>query len=115
MNFNWSDLRSLKVAEARRGAAVCMVARAETLAGADEDFERLISDFAERVREDEPDCLSYVATRVMGTREHFAVHARFANWRAFNRHAETAHMDEALPSLTGLLASAVSLEIFIEV
>jgi quinol monooxygenase YgiN len=115
MNYNWSDPRTLRVAAARRGGAVCLVARAETLAGADEDFERRLSDFAAQVRANEAGCLSYVATRAMGTQAHFAVHARFSSWQAFRRHADTPHMNEALPGLTGLLVSAVSLEIFLEV
>jgi quinol monooxygenase YgiN len=99
----------------RKGAAVCVVMRAETLAGADEQAEAMLADLAFRVLAEERGCLSYVVTRVMGSGSHFAVHARFASWQAFQRHAITAHMERALPSLTALLATPVALEIFLEV
>jgi quinol monooxygenase YgiN len=51
----------------------------------------------------------------MGSRRHFVVHARFVDWRAFQRHAETPHFNRMLPRLTALLAAPVSMEIFLEV
>jgi len=102
-------LRPLPQAE-----AVCVLLRAEAHVDADEDVEWLLNDLALRVRADEPGCTSYVVTRMMGSREHFAVHARFANWDAFNAHAETPHMERVLPRLTALLATPVSMELFLE-
>ena len=95
--------------------AVCAVVRAETRDGADSEFESLLNDFAQNVRTGEPGCSSYVVTRMMGSRTHFAAHARFASWAAFEQHAETAHMERVLPRLNALLATPVSLEIFLEV
>lgn len=87
--------------------------RAEALIGADEDVQDLLHDLARRVRAEEPGCHSYLVTRQMGSREHFAVHARFDSWDTFNAHAETAHLARALPRLTSLLATPVSMEIFV--
>lgn len=95
--------------------AVCAVVRAQTRDGADIEFEHLLNAFAHNVRSDEPGCSSYVITRMMGSRTHFAAHARFASWAAFEQHAETAHMERVLPRLNALLATPVSLEIFLEV
>lgn len=92
-----------------------MVMRAETKPGEDEAFEALISDFAYSVRAEETGCRSYVVTRELGSREHFAVHARFTTWQAFERHAETPHMNSVLPRLTARLAAPWSMEIFMEV
>jgi hypothetical protein len=50
----------------------------------------------------------------MGSRQHFAVHARFTCWDAFNAHAETAHLERVLPRLTALLATPISMELFLE-
>jgi quinol monooxygenase YgiN len=93
---------------------VCVVLRAQAHVGADEDVEWLLNDLALRVRADEPGCTSYVVTRMMGSREHFAVHARFTCWDTFNAHAETAHLERVLPRLTALLATPVSMELFLE-
>ncbi len=94
---------------------VCVVLRAETKAGQDERFAALLSDLAYSVRAEETGCRSYVVTREIGARERFAVHARFADWNSFERHAETPHMDSALPRLTAHLASPWTMEIFMEV
>jgi quinol monooxygenase YgiN len=89
--------------------------RGETHAGRDEDFLALLSDFAHRVRAEEAGCTSYVITRPLGSRQHFAVHAHFDGWDAFRAHAETEHMQRALPRLTACLAAPVAMEIFLEV
>lgn len=94
--------------------AVCVIVRLEAHPGADDELEALLSDLAESVHADEPACTSYVVTRMMGSSEHFAVHARFASWDAFNAHAETAHLSDALPRLTPLLAAPISMELFLE-
>jgi quinol monooxygenase YgiN len=100
---------------ARSAQAVCAIVRAETRVGADLEFEALLGDLAHRVRAEEPGCNAYVVSRMLGSRQHFAVHARFASWRAFARHAETEHLTRLLPRLTALLAAPISLEIFFEV
>jgi quinol monooxygenase YgiN len=89
--------------------------RAQTRPRADGEFEALLRDLAFHVRADEGDCLSYVATRAMGTAEHFVVHARFAGWAGFRAHAETPHMARLLPRLNALLAAPLAMEIFLEV
>lgn len=89
--------------------------RAEVREGADEDFEHLLSDLARAVNADEPGCESYVATRAMGSKEHFVMHARFMDWRAFEGHAETAHMTELMPRLNALLAGPLVMEIYLEI
>jgi quinol monooxygenase YgiN len=94
--------------------AVCVIVRAVARAGADEELASLLDDLALSVRADEPGCLSYVVTRMMGSTEHFAVHARFSSWGAFNAHAETPHLTRVLPRLTALLATPVSMELFLE-
>jgi quinol monooxygenase YgiN len=95
--------------------AVCLLVRAEARAGADEEVARLLAELAEGVRADEPACTSYVVTRMMGSSTHFAVHARFVSWHAFNAHAETPHLTHVLPRLTALLATPISMELFLEV
>lgn len=95
--------------------AVCAVLRAETRQGADAEFAALLDDLAHRVRTEEPGCDSYVATRAMGSLAHFAVHARFTDWDAFERHADTEHFRRLMPRLTALLAAPVSMELFLEV
>jgi quinol monooxygenase YgiN len=95
--------------------SLCVVIRAEVVGGLDEEFARRLKDLCETVRGSESGCLAYSATRVMGSRTHFAVHARFTGWIALHRHTLTPHMKEALPLLTALMASPVSLEIFMEV
>ena len=94
---------------------LCVIIRAEAKPGADGDVEALLCDLAYQVCADEPGCAAYVVTRSMGSTEHFAVHARFADWEAFNAHAETAHLARVLPRLTALLATPISMEIFAEV
>jgi quinol monooxygenase YgiN len=102
-------------ARTKTGGAVCVVMRAETNPGEDEEFEALMSDLAYSVRSDETGCRSYVVTRELGSRAHFAIHARFANWQSFERHADTPHMTRALPRLSARLAAPLSMEIFMEV
>jgi quinol monooxygenase YgiN len=94
--------------------AVCVLLRAESIKGADDDVQAILNDLARRVRADEPGCHSYVVTRQMGSREHFAVHARFDSWDTFNAHADTAHLGRLLPRLAPLLATPISMEIFLE-
>lgn len=101
--------------EARADQTICVVLRAETHPGREGEFLRLVGEFARKVREHEPDCLSYSITRVLGAKEHFAVHARFRGWQPLEAHAETPHLNAAMPRLMALLASAVSMEIFLEV
>jgi quinol monooxygenase YgiN len=96
-------------------SAVCVILRAETREGEDGAFEALLKDLAFDIEADEPACSAYVVTRAMGSPTHFAVHARFKDWQAFLDHSETPHFNRALPRLTPLLASPVSLEIFFEV
>jgi quinol monooxygenase YgiN len=93
---------------------VCVTIRAQSRVGADEEVASLLAELATRVREEEPACKSYVVTRMMGSSEHFAVHARFASWDAFNAHAETPHLSRVLPRLTALLATSISMELFLE-
>lgn len=94
--------------------AVCVVMRAQAIAGADQEVAALLAELAQRVAADEPGCTAYSVTRVMGSSEHFAVHARFASWEAFNAHADTPHLTSVLPRLTALLATPVSMELFLE-
>lgn len=95
-------------------AGVCVLIRAEAKPGSDEEFAKLLDELANDVRADEPGCTNYVVTRMMGSHEHFAVHARFASWDAFNAHAETPHLVRVLPRLTALMATPISMEIFLE-
>ena len=88
--------------------------RAQSRVGADEELASLLAELASRVRADEPECTSYVVTRMMGSNEHFAVHARFSSWDAFNAHAETPHLSRVLPRLPALLATSISMELFLE-
>lgn len=100
---------------ARAACGVCMILRAETKPGADEEFAALMGDFAHRVRAEEQGCLAYVVTRAIGVAGHFAVHARFLDWAAFKAHAGTDHMAHALPRVTAHLATPVTMELFLEV
>jgi quinol monooxygenase YgiN len=88
--------------------------RIECREGLDEEFEALLGDLAHLVRADEPSCESYVVTRAMGSRSHFAIHARFADWLSFERHAETTHLRRLMPRLTALMAGPMAMEIFLE-
>ncbi len=99
---------------ARAPSGVCLIVRAEAHSGAGEELAALLSQLAEEVLDSEADCSSYVVTRMMGSSEHFAVHARFTSWEAFNAHAETEHLTRLLPQLTALLATPISMEIFLE-
>ena len=97
-----------------RTEAVCVIVRAEARSGSGEELALLLAGLAVRVRAEEAGCSSYVVTRVMGSSEHFAVHARFTSWDAFEAHAETAHLARVLPRLTALLAAPISMELFLE-
>ncbi len=72
-------------------------------------------DFAYQVRDGEVGCDSYVVTRMIGSRNHFAVHAQFTDIDALERHADTQHMAVAMPRLSALLATPLSMEIFFAV
>src|SRR5690349_19512677 len=94
-----------RAAHAPQSSCVCAILRAETKPGRDEDFAALLGDLAFHVRNEEPGCESYVVTRAMGSPSHFAVHARFDDWHAFEAHADTAHMAKLMPRLSALLAA----------
>lgn len=93
---------------------MCVIIRAQSRVGADEEIASLLAELELRVRADEPACLSYIVTRMIGSSEHFAVHARFSSWDAFDAHAETPHLSRLLPRLTALLATPISMELFLE-
>ncbi len=95
--------------------AVCAVVRVETLVGKSAEFASLLSDLAHRVRNEEDGCTSYHVTRALGSPDHFAVHARFADWTAFKGHADTAHLKRAMPRINALLASPIAMELYLEV
>jgi quinol monooxygenase YgiN len=95
--------------------AICAVVRVQAREGTGSDFAALLNDLAYSVRADEDGCTSYVVTRAMGSPEHFAVHARFADWGAFEGHAETAHLKRLMPRINALLAAPMAMEIFLEV
>jgi quinol monooxygenase YgiN len=103
-----------RVAVAPRMRGICAVMCAQVKPGFSDQFEALLNDFVYTVNAEERGCTSYVATRQLGADNHFAVHARFVGWHSFQRHALTAHMKRALPRLNALLATPVSLEIFVE-
>lgn len=100
---------------AAHAGAVCVILRGRAVGGAGADLIQLLNELAGWVRADEPGCDSYVVTREVGAPDRFAVHARFADWAAFNAHAETAHLNSILPRVTARLASPISMEIFLEV
>lgn len=93
---------------------VCVILRIEARPGADEELGGLLAEVAKGARAHELGCLSYVVTRTLGSREHFAVHARFASLDAFDAHADAPHLAGVLPRLTPLLAAPISMEIFME-
>jgi quinol monooxygenase YgiN len=103
-----------RLGAAPRTRAVCAIMRIETREGYDEELEGLLNDLAHMVRADEPGCESYIVTRAMGSRSHFAIHTRFADWLAFEHHAETAHLTRLMPRLTALMAAPMAMEIFLE-
>jgi quinol monooxygenase YgiN len=111
----WAEPIKFRRAAAPAARSVCAVVRAETKPGAEDEFEALLRDLAFHIDADEAGCAAYVVTREMGSLSRFAVHARFVDWRAFQRHGETPHFNRALPRLTALMATPVSLEIFLEV
>lgn len=95
--------------------AICVTVRLEALPHCDARVAQMMAEFAAHVEADEPGCTYYAVTRQIGSPRHFAAHARFADWDAFNAHADTAHMQAALPELTAALAAPIALEIFIEI
>ena len=113
--MDWADPSSYRLGARADAQSICAVLKAETHPGFDEEFESLIRDFAGQVRDAEVGCDSYVVTRMMGSRNHFAVHAQFTNMEAFERHADTQHMAKAMPRLSALLATPISMEIFFAV
>jgi quinol monooxygenase YgiN len=115
MVAGWADSSASKAKTARHTGPVCAIARAEVFAGRDEEVEFLLNDMALQIKANEKACTSYAVTRLLGTRTHFAIHARFSDWAAFKAHPETPHMERLLARLSPLLAAPVSLEIFLEV
>jgi quinol monooxygenase YgiN len=94
---------------------VCALLRAHTRPGADDEVEALLRDLSQQVRAGEPGCEAYVVTRVLGSRSHFAIHAQFEDMAAFEQHAETEHLKQAMPRLSALLAAPLSMELFFAV
>jgi quinol monooxygenase YgiN len=114
MNFHWSaQSGSHPMGAVRNG--VFLIARAEAHIEDKDRVEALLQDLADDIRTDEPGCLSYNVTRSLGSHTHFAVHARFENMRAFQRHGLTRHMKRTMADLKARLATPVSLEVFLEV
>lgn len=96
-------------------AEIFAVVRVETRDGAGHECAALLSDLAHSVRSEEEGCTSYTVTRVMGSLQHFAVHARFQNWDAFKGHAETPHLKRVMPRINALLAAPIAMELYLEV
>jgi quinol monooxygenase YgiN len=113
--MDWADPSSYRLAAPATPSGICAVLKAETHPGFDEEFEALLRDFAYQVRDGEAGCDSYVVTRMIGSRNHFAVHAQFSDMDAFERHADTKHMAKTMPRLNALLATPISMEIFVAV
>jgi quinol monooxygenase YgiN len=99
----------------REPGGVCALMRAQTHPGADEEVEALLRDLSRQVRAEEPGCAAYVVTRMLGSRSHFAIHAQFEDMAAFEQHAETEHLKQAMPRLSALLAAPLSMELFFAV
>lgn len=108
------DVRRDKRAPPRAGACLCVLLRAEAKPGAQDELMALWSDFAFQAREDEAECLSYVLTHELGSPTHFAAHVRFADLAAFERHAEAPHLARALRRIHALLATPITIELFLE-
>ncbi|MGE0595404.1 MAG: putative quinol monooxygenase [Hyphomonadaceae bacterium] len=108
------DVKRAKRAAPRTGSSVCVLLRAEAKPGAQQELLALWSDFAFQVTEDEPTCMSYVLTHELGSPTHFAAHARFTDIAAFERHAEAPHLARALRRLSALLATPITIELFLE-
>lgn len=96
-------------------AEVCAVVRVEARRGLGPEFAALLSDLAHKVRAEEDGCTSYVVTHVMGSPQHYAVHARFQSWEAFEGHAETPHLKRLLPRIKAMLAAPIAMELYLEV
>lgn len=109
-----ADPETAREASARAPLSVCALVRAEVRTGRDEEFAALLGDLAHQVRAEEPGCTSYFVTRMMGSPNHFAVHARFRDWHAFEGHADTEHLARIMPRLAAMLATPLSMEIFVE-
>lgn len=114
MTKSWGERKKVDAAVSPQPRGLCVIVRGEAVEGLDEEVVRLLAELSDNVRRNESGCLSYVATRVIGSKTHFAIHARFTGWIAFHRHAQTPHMRKAMPLLTALMASPVTLEIFLE-
>lgn len=114
MNYHWGAVRHEGAVQIAR-QAVCLIARAEAKAEDEDEVADLLQDLAKDVRAEERGCLSFSVTRALGSSTHFAVHARFADMRAFQRHGLTRHMRKAMPELSARLVTPVSLEVFLEV
>lgn len=110
----WEVLRDAEAAKPANSAVVCVIVRAEARPGEDERIEKWLRTFAYQVRNEELGCDSYVVTRLIGSREHFAAHARFIDWDAFKLHGETAHLEELLARMSPYLASPITMEIYFE-
>lgn len=106
---------SQRATGAAASPAVCAIVRAEIRPGLDDAFEALLRDHAFTVTAEEQGCRSYVVTRMLGSRSHFAVHAHFSDMKAFERHGETRHLKRLLPRINALLVSPVSVELFFAV
>lgn len=115
MGFGGAGPQRTKRGKSRHPGGVCATARIETAAGREDEALALLSDMAFAVRAEEDACVSYAITRVLGSTQHIAIHARFADWDAFKDHAETAHMNRLLPRLSPLLTAPIALEVFLEV
>jgi quinol monooxygenase YgiN len=115
MAFGGAGVRDAVTKRAKTTTPVCVVIRAEARPGAEAELSGLLADFAFKVRAGERGCLAYVVTHELGAPTRFAAHARFADWAAFERHAVTPHMNRAMARLNALLATPVSLEIFLEI
>lgn len=113
--MDWADPSSYKLGAPSASPGVCAVLRAEIHPGYDDEAETLLRELALKVRDSEVGCDSYVVTRMIGSRNHFAVHAHFSTLEALERHADTLHMARAMPRLSALLATPISMEIFVAV
>lgn len=104
-----------RTALAPQTGGVCAVLRAQTKPGRDEDFAALMGDLAHSVRAEEPGCASYLVTRSMGSHGHFAIHAQFVDWAAFEAHPDTPHMRRIAQRLSALLVAPIEMELFLAV
>jgi quinol monooxygenase YgiN len=111
----WEVLREQQPAPQPRHASVCLIVRAEAKAGQEERVEKLLREFAYQVRNEELGCDSYTVTRMIGSDNFFAAHARFIDFEAFRAHGETDHMHSIMARLSPHLATPFAMEIYSEV